>query len=43
VFETDFGATILIGATGGLMMFVGGAVSVSAGRSARRAGGAWPG
>ena len=25
VFETDFGATILIGATGGLMMFVGGA------------------
>lgn len=25
VFETDFGATILIGVTGGLMMFVGGA------------------
>ena len=25
VFETDFGATILIGATGGLIMFVGGA------------------
>ena len=25
VFETDFGATILIGTTGGLMMFVGGA------------------
>ncbi len=25
VFETDFGATILIGATGGLMMFAGGA------------------